>query len=93
MSDLRCYHKIGLAVKGKAEELFDIRRLGVLGSDAYAFVGDQKDLADIVGRSINRKVRQEISIAAKLVADKLGGGLGFVEGKYPSGGLQISRGG
>ena len=83
---MRYYHKIGLAVKGKAEELFDIRRLGVLGSDAYAVVGDQKDLPDIVSGGINWKVRQEIPIAAKLVADKLGGGLGFVKGKDLSAG-------
>ncbi len=59
--------------------LFHIRRLGIFGADADSFVSDEEDAADIVGGSINRKIREKIAVSAKLVANEFGCRLGFVK--------------
>jgi len=62
--------------------LLDVRRLSDLRAKRDALVTDEQQLSGIVGRRICRRVRKQVSVVSKLVADGLCGRLCLIEREY-----------
>src|SRR5437762_9376918 len=63
---------------------FYVRRLGRFSAYIDTFVGDKKNAAGVVRGCVQRRIRQQISVPPKLVANRFSGKLGVVEFECPA---------